>query len=166
MLKHFKVNHVYQVNLKKHWPLFINLMQFILKNKFEFMSQHLLFANCVPLILKFFNLNITSFIQSKNKLVKKFFLFFVTFCSFNITHWSYLRCKHVTWEDNGARPTWAWCRLYIKKCVIGSTTTGLSAMSKRHRAGTFSRMSALSEPKLQDNRGLYAQQHKSQQHQQ
>lgn len=45
MLKHFKVNHVYQ---------------------FEFMSQHLLFANCVPLILKFFNLNITSFIQSKN----------------------------------------------------------------------------------------------------
>lgn len=45
MLKHFKVNHVYQ---------------------FEFMSQHLLFANCVPLILKFFNLNISSFIQSKN----------------------------------------------------------------------------------------------------
>lgn len=45
MLKHFKVNHVYQ---------------------FEFMSQHLLFANCVPLILKFFNLNIASFIQSKN----------------------------------------------------------------------------------------------------
>lgn len=30
------------------------------------MSQHLLFANCVPLILKFFNLNIASFIQSKN----------------------------------------------------------------------------------------------------
>jgi len=45
MLKHFKVNHVYQ---------------------FEFISQHLLFANCVPLILKFFNLNITGFIQSKN----------------------------------------------------------------------------------------------------
>lgn len=45
MLKHFKVNHVYQ---------------------FEFMSQHLLFANCVPLILKFFNLNISNFIQSKN----------------------------------------------------------------------------------------------------
>ncbi|CAF0731843.1 unnamed protein product [Brachionus calyciflorus] len=45
LLKHFKINHVYQ---------------------FEFMSQHLLFANCVPLILKFFNLNISSFIQSKN----------------------------------------------------------------------------------------------------
>ena len=45
MLKHFKVNHVYQ---------------------FEFVSQHLLFANCVPLILKFFNLNISSFIQSKS----------------------------------------------------------------------------------------------------
>lgn len=45
MLKHFKINHIYQ---------------------FEFMCQHLLFANCVPLILKFFNLNIASFIQSKN----------------------------------------------------------------------------------------------------
>jgi len=45
LLKHFKVSHIYQ---------------------FEFMSQHLLFANCVPLILKFFNLNIASFIQSKN----------------------------------------------------------------------------------------------------
>lgn len=45
LLKHFKINHIYQ---------------------FEFMSQHLLFANCVPLILKFFNLNVASFIQSKN----------------------------------------------------------------------------------------------------
>ena len=45
LLKHFKVNHIY---------------------KFEFMSQHLLFANCVPLILKFFNLNVANFIQSKN----------------------------------------------------------------------------------------------------
>ena len=34
LLKHFKVNHIYQ---------------------FEFMSQHLVFANCIPLILKFFN---------------------------------------------------------------------------------------------------------------
>ncbi len=34
------------------------------------MSQHLLFANCVPLILKFFNLNIASFIQSKNSHVQ------------------------------------------------------------------------------------------------
>ncbi|RNA22304.1 striatin-interacting [Brachionus plicatilis] len=45
MLKHFKTNHFYQ---------------------FEFMSQHLLFANCVPLILKIFNINISSFVQSKN----------------------------------------------------------------------------------------------------
>ena len=34
LLKHFRLNHVYQ---------------------FEFMSQHLVFANCIPLILKFFN---------------------------------------------------------------------------------------------------------------
>ena len=48
LLKHFKVNHVYQ---------------------FEFMSQHLVFANCIPLVLKFFNQNIMAYIASKNKYV-------------------------------------------------------------------------------------------------
>ena len=46
LLKHFKVNHVYQ---------------------FEFMSQRLVFANCIPLVLKFFNQNIMAYIASKNK---------------------------------------------------------------------------------------------------
>ena len=46
LLKHFKINHVYQ---------------------FEFMSQHLVFANCIPLVLKFFNQNIMAYIGSKNK---------------------------------------------------------------------------------------------------
>lgn len=44
-LKHFKINHVYQ---------------------FEFMSQHLVFANCIPLVLKFFNQSILSYVGSKN----------------------------------------------------------------------------------------------------
>lgn len=44
-LKHFKLNHVYQ---------------------FEFMSQHLVFANCIPLVLKFFNQNIMGYVGSKN----------------------------------------------------------------------------------------------------
>ncbi|XP_065357206.1 striatin-interacting protein 1 homolog [Calliphora vicina] len=44
-LKHFKLNHIYQ---------------------FEFMSQHLVFANCIPLVLKFFNQNITEFVSMKN----------------------------------------------------------------------------------------------------
>jgi len=47
LLKHFKINHVYQ---------------------FEFMSQHLVFANCIPLVLKFFNQNIMAYIQSKNNI--------------------------------------------------------------------------------------------------
>jgi hypothetical protein len=47
LLKHFKVNHVYQ---------------------FEFMSQHLVFANCIPLVLKFFNQNIMAHIASKNNI--------------------------------------------------------------------------------------------------
>ncbi|XP_077288464.1 striatin interacting protein [Arctopsyche grandis] len=45
LLKHFKLNHVYQ---------------------FEFMSQHLVFANCIPLVLKFFNQYITSYVRAKN----------------------------------------------------------------------------------------------------
>lgn len=45
LLKHFKINHVYQ---------------------FEFMSQHLVFANCIPLVLKFLNQNILAYIEAKN----------------------------------------------------------------------------------------------------
>lgn len=45
LLKHFKLNHVYQ---------------------FEFMSQHLVFANCIPLVLKFLNQNIMNYIEAKN----------------------------------------------------------------------------------------------------
>ncbi|XP_046580531.1 striatin-interacting protein 1 homolog isoform X1 [Haliotis rubra] len=47
LLKHFKLNHVYQ---------------------FEFMSQHLVFANCIPLVLKFFNQNILSYVSAKNSI--------------------------------------------------------------------------------------------------
>lgn len=46
-LKHFKINHIYQ---------------------FEFMSQHLVFANCIPLVLKFFNQHILTYIGSKNSI--------------------------------------------------------------------------------------------------
>ncbi|KYO38869.1 hypothetical protein Y1Q_0023524 [Alligator mississippiensis] len=47
LLKHFKLNHIYQ---------------------FEYVSQHLVFANCIPLILKFFNQNIMSYITAKNSI--------------------------------------------------------------------------------------------------
>ncbi len=45
LLKHFKVNHVYQ---------------------FEYMSQHLVFANCIPLILKFFNQNVMQYVAARS----------------------------------------------------------------------------------------------------
>lgn len=48
LLKHFKLNHIYQ---------------------FEFMSQHLVFANCIPLVLKFLNQNIVAYIEAKNMYV-------------------------------------------------------------------------------------------------
>nr|CAG4649973.1 EOG090X01YQ [Sida crystallina] len=47
LLKHYKLNHVYQ---------------------FEFMSQHLVFANCIPLVLKFFNQNIMAYVGAKNNI--------------------------------------------------------------------------------------------------
>lgn len=45
LLKHFKLNHICQ---------------------FEFMSQHLVFANCTPLVLKFFNQNIMAYVGARN----------------------------------------------------------------------------------------------------
>jgi hypothetical protein len=45
LLKHYKINHIYQ---------------------FEYISQQLMFANCIPLVLKFFNQNITQYIGAKN----------------------------------------------------------------------------------------------------
>lgn len=47
LLKHFKLNHVYQ---------------------FEYMSNHLVIANCMPLVLKFFNQNILAHIGAKNSI--------------------------------------------------------------------------------------------------
>ncbi|XP_032445338.1 striatin-interacting protein 1 homolog isoform X1 [Xiphophorus hellerii] len=47
LLKHLKLNHIYQ---------------------FEIVAQHLVFANCIPLILKFFNQNIMSYISAKNSI--------------------------------------------------------------------------------------------------
>ena len=35
--------------------------------QFEYVSQHLVFANCIPLILKFFNQNILSYITANNR---------------------------------------------------------------------------------------------------
>ncbi|NWJ12184.1 STRP1 protein, partial [Crypturellus undulatus] len=37
-------------------------------SQFEYMAQHLVFANCIPLILKFFNQNIMSYITAKNSI--------------------------------------------------------------------------------------------------
>lgn len=40
---------------------------FALLIQFEYVAQHLVFANCIPLILKFFNQNILSYITAKNR---------------------------------------------------------------------------------------------------
>ena len=45
LLKHFKVNHIYQ---------------------FEYLGQHLVFANCIPLVLKFFNQNVSQYVAARN----------------------------------------------------------------------------------------------------
>ena len=57
LLKHFKLNHIYQ---------------------FEFMNQHLVFANCIPLVLKFFNQNVGQYVAAKNTLTELEFARYVT----------------------------------------------------------------------------------------
>ncbi|KAG5451805.1 Striatin-interacting protein 1 [Clonorchis sinensis] len=47
LLKHMKLNHIYQ---------------------FEYVSQYLVYANCIPLILKFFNQNTCHYVHAKNTL--------------------------------------------------------------------------------------------------
>lgn len=47
LMKHFRLNHIYQ---------------------FEYVGQHLVFANCIPLILKFMDQNMVRYIQSKHEL--------------------------------------------------------------------------------------------------
>ena len=52
MLKHFKINHVYQ---------------------FEYVCQHLVFANCIPLILKIFNQHLTQYVTARNNFPERNF---------------------------------------------------------------------------------------------
>lgn len=77
LLKHFKLNHIYQVRRVRVQPPFMGPWgragprmgprspAFL--PQFEYMAQHLVFANCIPLILKFFNQNIMSYITAKNR---------------------------------------------------------------------------------------------------
>lgn len=48
-------------------PQISSPFHFDLLIQFEYVSQHLVFANCIPLILKFFNQNILSYITAKNR---------------------------------------------------------------------------------------------------
>lgn len=47
LLKHYKINHIYQ---------------------FEYICQQLMFANCIPLVIKFISQEMTEFIQFKNNI--------------------------------------------------------------------------------------------------
>lgn len=49
------------------FPQISKIFCFDLLIQFEYVSQHLVFANCIPLILKFFNQNILSYITAKNR---------------------------------------------------------------------------------------------------
>ena len=63
LLKHLKVNHIYQVNDQKKNVFEIITEMFF---QFEYVCQNLVFSNCITVILKFFNHNILSHIQAKN----------------------------------------------------------------------------------------------------
>ncbi|TSK13222.1 Striatin-interacting protein 1 [Bagarius yarrelli] len=48
--------------------LYVGMLPSLSQYVFEYVSQHLVFANCIPLILKFFNQNIMSYISAKNSI--------------------------------------------------------------------------------------------------
>jgi len=64
LLKHFKVSSHFLLAKAKSF----SFTQVNHVYQFEFMSQHLVFANCIPLVLKFFNQNIMAYIGSKNNI--------------------------------------------------------------------------------------------------
>lgn len=104
LLKHFKLNHIYQVRFPdvsdRHESITNPLPPFspghnqeavkflpglkchCLFSQFEYMAQHLVFANCIPLILKFFNQNIMSYITAKNRYTGGCLLQVQPWCSF------------------------------------------------------------------------------------
>lgn len=47
--------------------------------QFEFMSQHLVFANCIPLVLKLFNQNVPIFVAAKNRFLP------VLYCAISVS---------------------------------------------------------------------------------
>uniref|UniRef100_A0A671SUM1 Striatin-interacting protein 1 homolog n=1 Tax=Sinocyclocheilus anshuiensis TaxID=1608454 RepID=A0A671SUM1_9TELE len=82
LLKHFKFNHIYQ---------------------FEYVAQHLVFANCIPLILKFFNQNIMSYISAKNSI-----------CALDFPHCVVHEMPELTAEslEAGDSNQFCWCNLF------------------------------------------------------
>lgn len=52
---------------RKEGEVLKGMLSFFFWFQFEYMAQHLVFANCIPLILKFFNQNIMSYITAKNR---------------------------------------------------------------------------------------------------
>lgn len=109
LLKHFKLNHIYQVccafsfhfntahflfhtqsviaiwwypvdlwilicvdgwEKEIYWFwMMTDYLSGIFVQQFEFTSQHLVFANCIPLVLKFFNQDIVAYVNAKNRYV-------------------------------------------------------------------------------------------------
>ena len=69
LLKHFKSSHVYLVchSTPLHSTPFCSTHCSCVRSQAECLAQNLVFANCIPLILKFLNQNLAAFVLLNNK---------------------------------------------------------------------------------------------------
>jgi len=81
MLKHFRLAHVLQ---------------------FEYLAQQLVFANCIPLVLKFFDQNMSRYVQSRNELRPHNFPAAVLHYVRNGDEWPTLSAENVEEEGSTA----------------------------------------------------------------
>ncbi|VDD87427.1 unnamed protein product [Enterobius vermicularis] len=91
LIKHFRLNHIYQ---------------------FEYLCQHLVFANCIPLILKFLDQNIVRYIQSKHELLPLNYpaapLYFVN----ALEEWPQLSDENVETGDSQSQNYFLWRNVF------------------------------------------------------
>ncbi|MCP9263938.1 Striatin-interacting protein 1 [Dirofilaria immitis] len=91
LMKHFRLNHIYQ---------------------FEYVGQHLVFANCIPLILKFMDQNMVRYIQSKHELPPYNYPYAPLYYVRNDEEWPVLDINNLEDSDSQSPSYYLWRNVF------------------------------------------------------
>lgn len=91
LMKHFRLNHIYQ---------------------FEYIGQHLVFANCIPLILKFMDQNMVRYIQSKHELPPYNYPYAPLYYVRNHEEWPMLNVNNLEGSDSQSPSYYLWRNVF------------------------------------------------------